>query len=323
MKEILKRAQGCLIGQLAGDSLGSLVEFESPETIREKYPDGIKYLSDGGTFKTIAGQPTDDSELALMLARTLVRNKIYNLQDTYDAYLYWLKSEPFDIGHTTYRGLNNQPDYDSQANGALMRISPLGIFGVNYDLETVANWAEKDASITHPHRVCKHTNALYTMAISYAIKNGTEPTELYNKIVEWAVERNVDESLLNVIKKSKHSPPENYMHQAGWVLKTFQNALYQLLHADNLEQGIIDTVMRGGDTDTNACICGALLGAVYGIDSIPEQWLNAILNCKPDFENPKVKRPRPMPLWPNDALELAEKLISRSSLYINSTNCPE
>lgn len=46
MKEILELAQGSLMGQLAGDSLGSLVEFESPETIREMYATGIKYLAD-------------------------------------------------------------------------------------------------------------------------------------------------------------------------------------------------------------------------------------------------------------------------------------
>jgi ADP-ribosylglycohydrolase len=32
----------------------------------------------------------------------------------------------------------------------------------------------------------------------------------------------------------------------------------------NLEEGVVDTVMRGRDTDTNAGICGSLLGAVYG-----------------------------------------------------------
>ena len=29
--------------------------------------------------------------------------------------------------------------------------------------------------------------------------------------------------------------------------------------------------MRGGDTDTNAAICGALLGAVYGRETIPRE----------------------------------------------------
>ena len=67
----LSRAQGCLLGQLAGDALGSLVEFKSPEEIRRTYPDGVRELADGGTWNTIAGQPTDDSEMALLLARML------------------------------------------------------------------------------------------------------------------------------------------------------------------------------------------------------------------------------------------------------------
>ncbi|NLO58741.1 MAG: ADP-ribosylglycohydrolase family protein, partial [Synergistaceae bacterium] len=37
-EELLSRAQGCLLGQLAGDSLGGLVEFRRPEEILRKYP---------------------------------------------------------------------------------------------------------------------------------------------------------------------------------------------------------------------------------------------------------------------------------------------
>src|SRR5439155_2055081 len=57
---MLERAQGCLLGQLAGDSLGGLVEFCSHGTIRERYPDGCRELKDGGTWNNLAGQPTDD-----------------------------------------------------------------------------------------------------------------------------------------------------------------------------------------------------------------------------------------------------------------------
>ena len=67
--EKLERAQGCLLGQLAGDALGSLVECRTPEQIRREYPNGVRKLADGGTWNTIAGQPTDDSEMALLLAR--------------------------------------------------------------------------------------------------------------------------------------------------------------------------------------------------------------------------------------------------------------
>jgi ADP-ribosyl-[dinitrogen reductase] hydrolase len=42
-----------------------------------------------------------------------------------------------------------------------------------------------------------------------------------------------------------------------------------------LEKAVFDTMMCGGDTDTNAAIAGALLGAAYGRDAVPEPWLNA------------------------------------------------
>lgn len=103
-------------------------------------------------------------------------------------------------------------------------------------------------------------------------------------------------------------PPTDYVHQQGWVLIAFQNALYQLLHATSLEDGVVDTIMRGGDSDTNAAICGALLGAVCGREAIPAQWLDSLQNCRPEAGHPRVRHPRPECFWPVDAMELAEKL---------------
>ena len=48
------------------------MEFWETGEIHEAYPDGVRKLADGGTWDTIAGQPTDDSEMALSLARTIV-----------------------------------------------------------------------------------------------------------------------------------------------------------------------------------------------------------------------------------------------------------
>lgn len=92
-------------------------------------------------------------------------------------------------------------------------------------------------------------------------------------------------------------------------MTAFRNALWQLLHAPNLEEAVVDTVMRGGDTDTNAAICGALLGAVWGRNAIPAQWTECVLNCRPAAGQPHVRRPRPECFWPVDALELAERLV--------------
>jgi hypothetical protein len=68
--------------------------------------------------------------------------------------------------------------------------------------------------------------------------------------------------------------------------------------------------MRGGDTDTNAAITGALLGAVYGLGAIPAQWRDTLLNCRPDVGRPHVRHPRPECFWPVDALHIAQRLVT-------------
>ena len=306
----LSRAQGCLLGQLAGDALGSLVEFCTPDEIRRKYPNGVRELADGGAWNTIAGQPTDDSEMALLLARLLANQRKYDPEEAKKAYIFWLNSRPFDCGATIASGLRGRPNPDSQANGALMRISPLGIFGANYDLELVAEWARQDAAITHSHPVCQQTNALFAMAIAYAIRQGCGAKNLYRQIVAWAEEMDVDKSLLEAVQGAAEAPPADYIRHQGWVLIAFQNALWQLLHAPNLEEAVVDTVMRGGDTDTNAAICGALLGAVYGRSAVPDRWVQTLLKCRPAAGQPNVHHPRPECFWPVDALELAEQLLN-------------
>ncbi len=304
----VERAQGCLLGQLAGDALGGLVEFRTPEDIRREYPDGVRELADGGAWDTIAGQPTDDSEMALSLARMLSERGKYDPAEARKAYIFWLDSGPFDCGMTVAGGLRGRPNPDSQANGAMMRISPLGIFGANHDLKHVAEWARQDAAITHPHPVCQQANALFTMAIAHAIHSGCDGRNLYEQIVTWSEGMEVDESLLDAVRRAADAPPADYVHQQGWVLTAFGNALWQLPHAPNLEEAVVDTVMRGGDTDTNAAICGALLGAVHGRNSLPTQWVESLLECRPAFGRRNVRHPRTERFWPADALELAERL---------------
>jgi len=147
---LLSRVQGCLLGQLAGDSLGSRVEFEREDRLRTRYPSGLRTLQDGGTWEILAGQPTDDSELALSLARSLVAARGYDVEAAANAYLYWYRSHPFTIGETTRtalqaasRGLGStsalmqrSASETSQSNGSLMRISPMAVVGLCHALPT-------------------------------------------------------------------------------------------------------------------------------------------------------------------------------------------
>jgi ADP-ribosylglycohydrolase/fructose-1,6-bisphosphatase/inositol monophosphatase family enzyme len=319
----LSRAQGCLLGQLAGDSLGGLVEFRSAASILLEYPAGVRHMTDGGHWGILAGQPTDDSEMALMLARSIVQTKAYDPAAALDAYLHWYGSPPFDIGSTTsaalrgarhgktsqerLKGAKQHANTSSQANGSLMRISPLGIFGAG-NPAAAADWARADSSLTHPHQVCQDACAVFVAAIAKAIAAGCSAQDCYQAALDEAKRFSVASPVAEALREAAERPPNDYQTHQGWVLIALQNAFYQLLHAPTLEEGVVRTVMAGGDTDTNAAIAGALLGAVHGREAIPPQWLRGILSCRPLPESGSL-HPRPIEFWPVDALRLAENLL--------------
>jgi ADP-ribosyl-[dinitrogen reductase] hydrolase len=147
------------------------------------------------------------------------------------------------------------------------------------------------------------------MAIAKAISDQVTASDLYASILAWSIEMKVSEPLLRCVQDAENRPPAEFVFQQGWVLIAFGNALYRLLHSPTLEDGIIDTVMCGGDSDTNAAIAGALLGSVHGRASVPGRWVDCLLRCRPAEANPAAKHPRPEVFWPVDALELATSLL--------------
>jgi ADP-ribosylglycohydrolase/fructose-1,6-bisphosphatase/inositol monophosphatase family enzyme len=296
----LERAQGCLLGQLAGDSLGSLVEFKSAGIIAGLYPQGPVQLADGGTWQTLAGQATDDSEMALALARQLIEDRGFQSQNVFAAYQQWRESGPFDIGGTTSRALKGNPNPDSQANGSLMRCSPLGIAFAAVDLAAIG---PADSALTHPHPLCGECCRLFTQTISRGIAGMT-----VSEAVDLALADSAGEAH-QLLRTALEGPPRDFQNQMGWISIAFGNAFHWLARERPLAEAVVWTVRQGGDTDTNAAIAGALLGAFQGLSAVPRQWRLSVLTCRPDVSNPACLQPRPRRYWPVDALNLAELLL--------------
>ena len=306
---MLNRARGCLLGQVAGDNLGGLVEFRGgPEVIARLYPDGVRQMRDGGTWGIMAGQATDDSELALALARSIVASGTYDRAASYAAGRTWLASHPFDVGGTTYAGFTGCPSADSESNGSLMRVSPIGIWGAGRPDGEVAAAARADASLLHAHPVPQACNELFAVGIAHAIR-GASAQAVYDIVAARALERDVPATVLAAIDGARTSRPR-FVSCMGWVLIAFRNALWQLLHANSVEEAVVDTIAHAGDTDTNAAICGALLGAVHGADSLPPFWRETIRACRPGPSEPRTTQPRPEEYWPCDVEELAQALVA-------------
>ncbi|QQP87546.1 ADP-ribosylglycohydrolase family protein [Skermanella sp. TT6] len=322
---LLNRAQGCLLGQVAGDALGALAEFRSAAEIARLHPEGLRDLADGGPWNIVAGQPTDDSELALALARSLVGEGGFKAERVLGAYVRWYCSPPFDIGGTTAAALGaaargvagervaaarRAARVESQANGSLMRVSPIGVFMAG-DPARAAMLAAEDSTLTHPHPVCVAACSAYAAAISVGVAGGSRG-QMLAAARDHAGQGAGADAVRERLRQGEIARPLDYQHHQGWVLTALQNAVYQLAAGRGVEEAVIDTVMRGGDTDTNGAIAGALVGTAEGRDGIPARWRRLVLTCRP-LRDTGARQPRPMEYWPDDLLDLAEALLTAAA----------
>ena len=296
----VERAQGCLLGQVIGDSLGALVEFKSAAEIAAAFPGGVRDLADGGVHHTIAGQPTDDSEMALALGRSLVFKKTYEPELVLTAYREWLQSRPVDIGTTTERGLLGMVTTDSESNGSLMRVSPIGVWAAG-DPARAAAAARADSALTHTNPVCIEACAAYAAAIAAGVAGGSR-----NEMRDAAL-ANSRGRAREIVERAQL--PRDFATRMGSVAIALENAFFHLGHS-GFEEAVMATVAAGGDTDTNAAICGALLGAALGRSAVPSRWILPVLACRATLDA-GAPRTRPATYWPDDILELAEALLQR------------
>ncbi len=310
MTNTLERARGALWGQAVGDALGTTVEFSSAAAIAaRRLDDWPRELIGQGPFQLIPGQITDDTELALSLARTLVKQQRYDAEEAAAAYARWRQSQPFDCGMATDqafgRGLEPGPglaermrtraSQKTQANGSLMRSSPLGIFGAALPREQLARIAAADSALSHPDPVCQAACAVFVTTIADAITTGLPGPALYERAMRFTA----DSPVRATLEAAARGLPESDGENQGWVRIALQHAFFQLHHATDFEGALAQTIRMGGDTDTNAAITGALLGATLGEAAIPARWRETVRDC--------LSR-RPVEYRCSDLPELAEAL---------------
>jgi ADP-ribosyl-[dinitrogen reductase] hydrolase len=305
--------RGCCWDSSAGDALGSAVEFQKADAIRSRHPHGVREITDGGTWNTLAGQPTDDSEMALALARSLVTEGRFDAAAVGRAYVAWGASGPFDIGGTTRAGISalagrGRPNTDSESNGALMRVSPIGLFAAGRP-ELAARLAAEDAALTHPNPVCVAASSAYAAAIAAGI-GGADPSTMLSVAVAQAGSGDAAARVrITILQSMDELPPRFDGSDQGHVLLALANAFHRLFQRQEFEEALVETVGLGGDTDTNAAIAGALLGSWQGRDAIPLRWRQAVLSCRA-VSAPGVHHPRPKDYWPDDAMDLAEAVLT-------------
>lgn len=265
-----ERALGAYLGLAVGDALGATVEFMLPREIRHQFV-VHKEIIGGGWLKLKPGRVTDDTEMSLALGRGLLAGNGWDSHAVAREFVAWLKTRPVDIGNTCRRGIQRYmqdgslsgPLNEADAgNGAAMRNLPLV-------LATLRNEAAfrqhtlAQCHLTHHHPLSDAaTLALGEMAGLLLQGNGVKEC------------RAVVHGLLTDHPKFQFSPYPG--RASGYIVDTVQTVLHHFFYTDTFESCVVETVNCGEDADTTGAIAGMLAGALYGVNAIPERWLQKL-----------------------------------------------
>lgn len=85
-----------------------------------------------------------------------------------------------------------------------------------------------------------------------------------------------------IIAEANRQYPDHKITEAGqgFVMASGLSALFIGLTAPDYEDAVKTAVLLGKDTDTTAAIAGAIAGARWGEDAIPERWRRGLRNGK-------------------------------------------
>lgn len=332
--KIYDRALGALYGLLIGDAMGSAYEGMHKSELGE-IPEG---LIGSSIHHTIAGQPTDDGEMALAMARAMSARGVFSERAIASSYARWYESGPFSIGHTTTMALRaaseaEQANLDplaamaragvieSQANGALMRAAPLALAFLHQPAEALEDAARRDAKLTHPNAACLDANAVYLQTLASLIRDEAGPEQLFREARALSSKGRVSPIIGEILDEAAKGAPSDAYTNMGWLRHALHYAYHSLTHADDFMSGIRAIIRGGGDTDTNAAIAGALLGARFGASSIPASIRNEIRSARAINGLGFVEVPRPIQYWPVDLEAITERLLglSRSGAILSGS----
>jgi ADP-ribosyl-[dinitrogen reductase] hydrolase len=312
-----------MIGACIGDAAGAYLEHMGRVPCAEEVEKALT-LPGGGRVRVGPGQVTDDGELTMVLWSALQGKKPIDGPPIYEilcGYAKWFESEPFDMGMTCsgafelaqelIQGKGDIDSYlsevtslnsDSEANGALMRCTPLAAWAASeaaVPASMVALMGRVDAQLSHPSLVCQECNSLYLYAATLLLR-GEGPLDVYKKTGEFAMATVSSQKVLKwFFSDSQDIASLKCMDNIGHVRWGFCLAFYFLQNPEiTFEEALRQTLLKGGDTDTNAAIVGGLVGCYQ---SVPHAWKEAILAFRADGS--MRGHVRPSWVWPQTYLQ--------------------
>jgi ADP-ribosyl-[dinitrogen reductase] hydrolase len=272
-----------LLGTAVGDALGVPFEKKLPNFEGLLEWDGKTYLG-SEHHKLLPGQYSDDTQMSLMVAESLIEHRSFNPDDLAARYVDWMASgRARGWGSTTLMAIQNLQAgkhwsesgiAGSEGNGTAMRAAPFGVYFRN-DLKSLVAICKIDSSITHASPDAEAGSIAIALAAAYAVNDDTD--NLLEKIWEVLPDSKVKNTIysLDSLINSEHITPQQALRVLGTkanVRETVPSALYCFLKFDKYHEAIECAIRAGGDTDTTAAIVGGLFGAKLGMKAIDKQF---------------------------------------------------
>ena len=289
--QLVGRARAAFLGLALGDALGATTEFMTPDEIRAACGVHRKIVG-GGWLGLRPGRVTDDTEMSLCLARAAVGAGGWDLRAVAEALAGWLRGRPVDVGATCRRGirdymlkgqLETPPNEWDAGNGAVMRVAPVALVSLG-DPGLLERRALEQAHLTHNHPLSDAACVTVGRMVQEAVR-GASAHALHALTRELAA------------RHSEFGFRDYQGESSGFVVDTLRTVFHHFFSTATFEECLVAVVNQGGDADTTGSIAGALAGAFYGPEALPQRWLDRL--------DPAVR---------SEAAHLAERLVFLSPL---------
>lgn len=265
-----ERALAAFLGLAVGDALGATVEFMTAREIAATHG-VLRDVVGGGWLKLAPGAVTDDTQMSLVIARSLAKSGTLDLVDVCEGFADWLRSKPPDVGNTCRRGIRRYmmhgsvegpPSEGDAGNGAAMRVLPVALASLG-DPDRARAWTLAQARVTHHHPLSDEACVALVDMVG-----------LFLAGADLAAARARADAL--VAKMPTFAFATYRGQSSAYVVDTVQTVFHTLFGTESFEDCVVKTVNLGGDADTTGAIAGMLAGARFGLDAIPKRWLRAL-----------------------------------------------
>lgn len=174
------------------------------------------------------------------------------------------------------------PVNNSKGCGGIMRMAPVGL--AYEDAEKAFHFGCELAALTHGHPTGYLAAGTFAALISLIIAGHSLSDAVKDSSLILKSSKNHEETMRaigNAVDMvGAHNPEPEIIEKigAGWTAEeTLAISLYCSLEAeDSFKKGALLAVNHSGDSDSTGSVTGNIIGALYGIDSIFENWLSEI-----------------------------------------------